>query len=264
MYIHTYIYTYSRILIIQTPIIWKFNYAEWYISIYENTRTCTCSTLYSSCSVWCNNECVLYDIMCVCFIVSYSNFSYLNAFFNASFRQVWIIKVLCTDKHTYVHAYICTDVNTHLHAYIWYIHAYTHIPSYHILHQFFDICTIFLLVLVWHSSAPYPTDCTCATEHIQWTTLKCNHYYSIDSEVVFITGSFSSFPLIWKLRRFIPTFWPHLLKYIQCIGSELEVDVTHISMFIRQYAWANWRKLGYWQYEPFNEYNSWYNCDDYN
>ena len=32
----------------------------------------------------------------------------------SSMPQVWIIKFLCTDKHTY----ICMDVNTHLHAYI--------------------------------------------------------------------------------------------------------------------------------------------------
>ena len=163
---------------------------------------CTCSTLYSSCSVWCNNECVLYDIMCVCFIISYSDFPYPNAFFNASLRQVWIIKVLCTDKHTYIHAYICTDVNTLTCLYMIHTCIYI-IPSYHIPHQFFDIYTIFLLVLGWHSSAPYPTDCSCTTEHIQWTTLKYNHYYSIDSEVVFITGSFSSFPLIWELGSFL-------------------------------------------------------------
>ena len=110
LWIHTHIYTYSRILIIQTPIIWKYNYVERYISIYENTRTWTCSTLYSSCSVWYNNYCVLYDIMCVCFIISYSDFPYPNAFFNASLKWVWIIKVLLyihTDKHTCIHLYGC-------------------------------------------------------------------------------------------------------------------------------------------------------------
>ena len=143
MYIHTHIYTYSRILIIQMPIIWKFNYVECYISIYENTRTCTCSTLYSSCSAWCNNEHVLYDIMCVCFIISYSDFPYPNAFFNASLRQVWIITVLCTDKHMYIHAYICMDVNTHLHAYIWYIHAYTYTKLSYSTSVFWHLYNIF-------------------------------------------------------------------------------------------------------------------------
>ena len=101
---------------------------------------------------------------------------------------MYICMHVCRYRQMYIHLYVC--MYTHLDVYGKHIRI--NVQSDHIPHKPFDICTIFLQLLAWHSLAPYPTDCSCTTKHIQRTTLKCNHYYSIDSEVVFITGQYSS------------------------------------------------------------------------
>ena len=125
------------------------------------------------CSLW-YNVCMLH-----CFLLRFS----LSECFLQCLTQASLDNQSPMYGQTYVHAYICTDVNTHLHAYIWYIHAYTYTKLSYSTSVFWHLYNI-SSGSCWHSSAPYPTDCSCSTKHIQWTTLKCNHYYSIDSEVV--------------------------------------------------------------------------------
>ena len=90
-----------------------------------------------------------------------------ECFFRHLAPRVWITKVLLYEECMYICMYV--HISTYMHAIHMYIYPQTKL-SYS--SSVFDIYTIFLRLLVWHSSAPYPTDCSCATEHIQWTTLK--------------------------------------------------------------------------------------------